>query len=270
MTARVEILGRYVDVGGVETYYESAGAGQPIVCVHTAGRDCRQWHAFLERYGKTYRILALDLPGHQKSSPLPGNRCVEDWRQLTSFLWAFCDAVGAQRPIIMGCSLGGNLALAMAQERPDDVAGVIALEGADTGSPQVDFSLLDHPAVNVIDWFSERQDALFGERSSPEARDRLRWSLRQATPEVLLADLRMYQHLDVRSGAEKVSCPCLLLRGTQDWIVPRDAVVATAERLTGASAVRVVDLPGLGHFPHQENPDACFSVIDGFLEEAMS
>ena len=78
MSGTIEaIVGRYVhvDIDGEmhRIYFEENGAGIPLVCLHTAGSDARQWRHLLvdEAFAKNFRIIAFDMPWHGKSNPPP-------------------------------------------------------------------------------------------------------------------------------------------------------------------------------------------------------
>src|SRR3974390_3483968 len=77
--ARIEpITGRYLrmTVGNVahRIYFEEAGEGIPLLCLHTAGSDGRQYRALFNdaEITRRYRVIAFDLPAHGKSSPPAG------------------------------------------------------------------------------------------------------------------------------------------------------------------------------------------------------
>src|SRR5262245_33267312 len=79
MKARIEpILGRYLhlSISGRKhrIYFEEAGAGIHLVCLHTAGADGRQWRHVLndEEISRHFRVIAFDLPWHGKSYPPEG------------------------------------------------------------------------------------------------------------------------------------------------------------------------------------------------------
>lgn len=80
---RVEpIVGRYLhlELSGVahRVYVEEAGEGVPLLCLHTAGSDTRQYRGLMNdpELIKNYRIIAFDLPWHGKSSPPEGSQGV--------------------------------------------------------------------------------------------------------------------------------------------------------------------------------------------------
>ena len=114
------IIGRYftMDVGGaaMRIYVEEAGSGIPLVCLHTAGSDGRQFRHLMcdPAITNQYRVLAFDMPWHGKSNPPVGWSEIE--YKLTTELYketvvAFCQAMELNQPTIMGCSMGGRIVL---------------------------------------------------------------------------------------------------------------------------------------------------------------
>src|SRR5262245_4891047 len=133
--------GRYVylTIDGVEyrVYFEEAGEGIPLLLQHTAGADGRQWRHLLEDagIGRHFRMIAYDLPYHAKSVPPP---TVEWWKKeyaLTRDFFmkmpvALSAALELERPVFMGCSIGGHLAADLACFYPGVFRAAIGLEGA--------------------------------------------------------------------------------------------------------------------------------------------
>ena len=112
MTAALEpVTGRYVhfDYEGrsCRVYFEEAGQGIPLLCLHTAGADTRQFRGLLNepRITERFRVIAFDLPWHGKSSPPEGWQR-ETWR-LTSN--GYCELIlGSQRFIISHATANSN------------------------------------------------------------------------------------------------------------------------------------------------------------------
>ncbi len=125
-------VGRYVylTIDGTEyrVYFEDAGTGIPLLLQHTAGADGRQWRHLLEDAGvrRHFRMIAYDLPYHAKSVPPTG---VEWWKQeyrLTrDFLMkvpvTLARELDLDRPVFMGCSIGGHLAADLAEDGGADI-----------------------------------------------------------------------------------------------------------------------------------------------------
>ena len=119
------ICGRYVylPVQGDDyrVYFEEAGEGIPLVLMHTAGTDGRLYRHLLEdeEITRDFRVIAPDLPYHGKSLP-PVTRewWTEEYKLTTSFLFDFMlavnEALELDRPVYMGASMGGHLAVDLA------------------------------------------------------------------------------------------------------------------------------------------------------------
>jgi pimeloyl-ACP methyl ester carboxylesterase len=117
------IVGRYAHIDDCRVYFEEAGQGIPLLCLHTAGSDGRQYRAVLNDSSITrnYRVIAFDMPWHGKSSP-PAGWEKQDYRLTTDkyvgMVMGFARALGLERPVVMGCSIGGRIELELALRRP--------------------------------------------------------------------------------------------------------------------------------------------------------
>ena len=155
MSAMIEpITGRYlhlpVDDNNYRIYFEEAGRGIPLVCLHTAGAHSSQYRHLLcdPAITEHYRVLAFDLPWHGKSNPPVGWE-QQQYRLSSSFyvsaVNAFIEAMELQQAVVMGCSMGGRLVVRLAEEHGADLRAVIGLEGSDHPSPWYDNSWLERP-----------------------------------------------------------------------------------------------------------------------------
>ncbi len=116
MRARFEpIVGRYMHLDLFarphRIYVEEAGEGTPLLCLHTAGADGRQYRALMNdaRITSRHRVIAFDMPWHGKSSP-PAGWHNEDYQltsaQYSDMILTVVAALGLDRPILIGCSIG--------------------------------------------------------------------------------------------------------------------------------------------------------------------
>jgi len=158
MAAQFEpIVGRYMtlalDGRPHRIYFEEAGEGIPLLCLHTAGADGRQFrHLMLdEEITRHYRVLAFDMPWHGKSLPPEGWQ-KEEYRLTTAayteMIVAFCRALELHRPVVMGCSIGGRIVLNLAIECAAMFRALIGLEAADFQTPWYDTAWLNRPDVH--------------------------------------------------------------------------------------------------------------------------
>ena len=258
------IVGRYISmvVAGdtVRIYVEEAGSGIPLVCLHTAGSDSRQFRHLMTDPSITdhYRVLAFDMPWHGKSNPPIGWREIE--YKLTTGLYketvvAFCQAMELNQPVIMGCSMGGRIVLHLALEYPDDYRAVIALEGADRLKPYYDTDWLHRPDVNGGEVAAGFVSGQIAPQSPSEYRWETLWAYMQGGPGVFKGDLYFYWvdgHFNDRSvQIDTTRCPVYLLSGEYDSSCTPERTRDTAERIKGSKAVV---MKGMGHFPMSENP----------------
>ena len=271
------IVGRYftMDVAGepCRIYVEEAGTGIPLVCLHTAGSDARQFRHLLTDPGVTdrFRVIAFDLPWHGKSNPPAGYRDRE--YQLTTDLYkeivlGFCNSYELTNPVIMGCSMGGRIVLHLALELPDHFRAVIALEGADRLEPYYNLDWLDRPDVHG----GEVCAAFVSAQVAPQSPDVYRWETlwhyMQGGPGVFKGDLYFYWHdgdFDDRSPLiDTGRCPVYLLSGEYDSSCTPERTAATAERIRGSTATV---MEGVGHFPMSENPELFREYLLPVLKE---
>ena len=263
------IIGRYVwlSLSGRRhrVYFEEAGpsvgGGIPLVCLHTAGADGKQWRHILNDAGitKSFRVLAFDLPRHGKSLP-PAGWQDEEYRLTTDAyvetILAFCDALALGRPVVVGCSIGGKIVLHLALRHPERFRALIGVEAADYQAPWYDdTSWLHRPDVHGGEVASAMMSGLIAPQSPEETRWETLWGYAQGGPGVFRGDLYFYRaEGDLRGKVDAIDtrrCPLYLLTGEYDFSCTPDDTRRTAEAIKGA---RVTVMKGVGHFPMSEHP----------------
>src|SRR4051794_26168953 len=158
MKARFEaITGRYMhlDLFGRphRVYVEEAGEGTPLLCLHTAGSDGRQYRGLMNdaRVTANHRVIAFDMPWHGKSSP-PSGWHDEEYQltsaQYTTLVLEIMAALELEKPILIGCSIGGRIALYLALEHPDRFRAIIGLQSGAHLDPYYDVNFLHRPDVH--------------------------------------------------------------------------------------------------------------------------
>ena len=259
------IVGRYLHLEfqgrPYRVYFEEAGAGIPLLCLHTAGADGRQFRHLLNDAAVTdrFRVIAFDLPWHGKSLPPPG-WWREEYRLTTrayaDFIRAFARALELDRPAILGCSVGGKILLQVALDFPEECRALIALEAADHQQPWYNLDWLHHPRAHGGEVCAALVWDLMAPRSPPERRHEIWWMYAQGGPGVFKGDLYFYRvDSDFRDRVARVDtrrCPLYLLTGEYDFSCTPQDTQRTAARIPGA---RVTIMQELGHFPMCENPE---------------
>ena len=265
-TAVVEpIIGRYVhvEIEGVayRIHFEEAGAGIPLVCLHTAGAHSGQYRHLMcdPRMTDRFRVIAFDLPWHGKSNPPVGWEG-EEYRLTSQFyvasVMAILDALGLERPVVMGCSMGGRVVVQIAREHTERVRAVIGLEGSDHPAPWYDGSWLDRIEFLRGDFCAALVSGLIAPRSPAEFRWETLWHYYQSGSGVFRGDMHFYRtDSEYRSASSEIDtarCPVYLMTGEYDYSCTPELTLETATRIPGAEAI-IMD--GIGHFPMSENPE---------------
>ena len=297
-----KIIGRYVyvEVENVRyrVYFEESGSrnGVPLLMQHTAGSDNRQWRHVLNDpdYQRDFRLVAYDLPYHGKSSPPTS---IDWWAReymptkkwLFEFVEAFSAAVEVNRPVFMGCSLGGLMAPVLARERPDQFRAVVginagAVEDPDAGrqadgQPQQPrpreqtplAHLLDiyfHPHVGN-DWKASGVLNLMAPTSPVAAQRETAWLYGSGAPPVFYGDCLSYatqfvlseeQARDIDTSRVRV----YFLTGEYDPFAISGAAQRLASWIAGSHHSVIA---GAGHFAPSDSPTRFKEVLDPVLDE---
>jgi len=257
------ITGRYLhlEIEGrpYRVYFEEAGQGIPLLCLHTAGSDGRQYRAILNDPDITrhFRVIAYDMPWHGKSSPPVGWRQEEYKLSTQSYvaqIVAVAEALGLERPVAMGCSIGGRVVLQLAYQHPEKFRALIGLQSSAFSAPYYDLEWLHRPDVHGAEACGGAVSGLIAPTSPDEHRWETLWHYMQGGPGVFKGDLFFYTaDGDIRDRLEQIDpkrCPLYLLTGEYDYSCHPDDTREAARRI----GIDCTIMPGLGHFPMSEDP----------------
>jgi pimeloyl-ACP methyl ester carboxylesterase len=278
MKATLEpIIGRYMTItlGGRpnRVYFEEAGQGIPLVCLHTAGADGRQFRHLMNDAAITahYRVIAFDMPWHGKSLPPDGFEREEyqlTTASYTEMITAFCAALALDKPVVMGCSIGGRIVLNLAIEHAPMFRALIGLESADFQQGWYDTTWLNRPDVHGSEVCAALVSGLMAPQSPDVYRHETLWMYKQGGPGIFKGDLYFYRvdgDLRGRTGAiDTAKCPLYLLTGEYDFSCTPEDTTRTAGAIKGAE---ITVMKELGHFPMSENPDQFRRYILPVLEK---
>ncbi|KHQ49822.1 MULTISPECIES: alpha/beta fold hydrolase [Mameliella] len=289
MTKHDPITGRYVylTVEGIEyrVYYEEAGEGIPIIVGHTAGSDGRQYRHMLcdEEVTKNYRVIAFDLPYHGKSLPPYGVRWWEQEYNMTkarmmAFPNALSEALGLDRPVYMGCSMGGHLACDLASNFPDNYRATIAVEGALRSAEEyVNVGMegirkeFDNPNVNRTSVGAAMMLNISPYAPEENVRE-IQWEYSCGGPGVFAGDL-YYYYYDHNMSEEEAraidtdKCMLYMLTGEYD---PNTAPSDTQELADQVPGAKYWAMEKLGHFPVTEDYTKFREYLLPILEEIQA
>jgi pimeloyl-ACP methyl ester carboxylesterase len=260
----------YAEVGGTLAFVEQHGDDDdpPVLCLHTAGQSGVQWrHTAPALAARGYRVVVPDLPGHGRSEPARGGP-VTDLGAYAAWCLDLVDHLGLERPVVLGCSIGGKIALDVAARAPERLAGVVAM-AADAwtgGRPSVRGlrrELSDVAAPARTDRTHLGTLAVLGRRVPHERGELIATMHRREDPTVSTSDLLGWTTHDLREHLPRITCPAHLVVGEDDLWLDVERVRWAAGRIPGA---RCTVLEGVGHYPMEEI-EGFDAVLDGWLRE---
>jgi pimeloyl-ACP methyl ester carboxylesterase len=256
------IVGRYlpVKIGDEEhrIFIEEAGSGIPLLCLHTAGNDSRQFRHIMNDKAITgrFRVIAFDMPFHGRSAP-PDGWWLKKYRLTTDayleMIRAVWLALRLDRPLVMGCSMGGAIVLKLAAVYQKELRGIVGLESS-AYAPGRYNELLHHPAIHGGELCASYTYGLNSPYSPEVNRRENWWYYSQSGPGVYQGDVYFYSlDWDAREDIRNIDtqhCKVALLTGEYDYSCTPEMTEAAAAAITGS---RYTLMKGMGHFPMIEN-----------------
>jgi pimeloyl-[acyl-carrier protein] methyl ester esterase len=256
-----------------ELYTETSGGGEgraPLVLLHGWGMNLRVFDGLRAVLAQQHQVTAIDLPGHGKSPWTAGS---SQQQQLASLA-----AVVPRDAVLVGWSLGGQLALQLAAEPALAVRRLVLIassprfvraddwpHGLAAATLRQFAAQLEHDVGHTIDDFIELQ--LRGSADADAVRATLKDSLAQhgaAQPGALAAGLTLLEHNDLRALARRVELPALVIAGQYDRVTPPAAGEALSRLLPQAE---LLTIRRAGHAPFLSHPGQVNDALLAFTRE---
>ncbi len=263
---------RFVTVNGLQLHYVDWGnpAAPPMVLVHGLDRVARTFDHVAAHYRSRYHVVALDMRGHGDSDWDPqGRYVVEDH---LGDLEGLVRELGLRGLTLWGNSTGGRVVQVFAGAHPELVAAVISEDVGPERPRSIADAYARRVAADANGWATE--DELYArlKAQSPTTTEAvLRPYVRYATKRrddgrlVWRRDpnlVKGFVETDLWRFVGRITAPTLYVLGGRSNIVPAETQQLLQARLP---RVQLVVMPGLGHFPSDEQPDAFMAIVDRFL-----
>ncbi len=249
---------------------EQPGAGAPVVLLHGFPFDRRMWQAQRSALA-THRLLLPDLRGHGESEASPPPYSI---KSLAEDLRRELDHLGLDRIALGGLSMGGYVALAFAARYPERLHALLLLDTHPKADPpEVRRARADQAArvrksgpEAVID---ELMNRLVGERDvDPEVVALTREMILGTSRDGMVGALEgMASRPDSTPGLAAISCPTLVVVGSDDTIAPPAMAREMAAAIPHAE---LVEIPGAGHLSPLEHPPLVNAGLVRFLARATA
>ncbi len=254
---------------------EGAEIAPPILLLHGLGASLHTFEPWAAALAKDYRVISMDLPGHGLSGPDPtGDYSIDRSIKLVE---AVMDRLAPGPVILVGHSIGGQIAWRIAAGKPDRVSRLILIAPAGFSSSDQTYD----EGLAVPAWASIAEVVLprfliaqavggaYGDqtRLTDAVIDRY-WNLIRAPGNrtALFARLRQYRIIDPVPLLHAITAPTLLMWGVRDQMVPLSNMDDYKREL---SDVRTVTYSDMGHVPMEEGPDKSLADLRAFLSGAQ-
>jgi pimeloyl-ACP methyl ester carboxylesterase len=264
--------GRTVEVDGVRLAYDDEGRGETIVCTHAVGHGAGDFAGFRARHRDRFRVVALDWPGHGRSA---GDRVPTGSARYGELLARALDALGIERTILLGNSIGGAAALRVAAARPERIRGVVAANPGGLVPDGVQKRVFTRAVARFFAagargarWYPWAFRALYrrvlSEPPAAEQRARIVASGAEVAP-ILAAAWRSFGEADddLSPLLPRIACPVLVTWSVGDRLNPLGLNRPGIARLAHG---RLETFPG-GHAPFLECPEAFDAALERFVRE---
>lgn len=265
----------FIKSGDAQLYYESAGEGTPFVMIHAGVADCRQWNNEFPHFARTHRVVRYDMRGYGRSEPVEG-----EFSHMGDLI-ALLDALDLHEPLIlMGCSMGGGLAMDFAVAHPARVRALIMV-GSAPGGLELDVSTPAKFAeaeqawkAGDIDLVAELETQIWfdGVGRTPDQVDQdMRRLCYEMNHKALVNEQRGMgtrlpnSETPAVERLEHLRMPILVVVGAHDTPYILAAADYMVEKLPPARKVVIEDG---AHLPNMDHPRQFASIVSAFLESA--
>jgi len=235
---------------GLAAVAEDVGAGPPLILLHGLAGSARWWARNIPALSRSFRVVALDLPGFGASAR--GGRLILD--EAAGEVAAAMDRLEIARASVIGHSMGGLIAAGLAADHPARVDRLVLVDAAFLSLRRSKVRSVSGPAV-TLRWTAPSLLPIV-----------LRDSLRSGPVRLADASIQVVR-ADWRAKLPAIEAPTLVIWGEHDGICPPIIGRRIVEAIPGS---RLVVLQGAAHNPMWEQPDAFDREVLDFLAGAQN
>jgi pimeloyl-ACP methyl ester carboxylesterase len=284
----------YIDVNDTRLFFDVAGPGwrprngalapvPTLLLLHGGpGADHSSVKSAFLPLVDRYQLVWIDHRGNGRSAQSDPSKWTLD--QWADDIRAFCDALGIEKPIVLGQSFGGVVTQAYGIRHPDHAGKlIISSIGArwdfelsmarfrERGGPEVERVARDFwGRMDHADIVAYRRDCFPVYASTPPTEDaRAMVVNKEDVMRHFLAPGGVFQTIDLRADLARITCPTLVLAGRDDPVIPWELSKEVADALTSTSTPaerRFVCLDGCGHGTWRDKPAESLALIGAFID----
>ena len=253
--------------------FSSLGHGPTVLMLHGSGGNFRSFAPQVEALASVgFRGVSWNMPGYGQSAPIEPYSFMGLAASCVHLIEMLMADAPRRSVALVGHGMGGMLAQEVAVRRPDLVHQLVLVATAPAVQPGDNY---DHVISEGLRWLDEGRDMLavadalvpqlVGPAALPEGVQLARFCHSQVHAATWRRALEAMRGFDRRAALGQIAAPTLLVAGEQDRVAPPDTLAAMAQAIPAA---QLLTLPGAGHLPHLEQPDAFDAALMHFLRTA--
>lgn len=276
-----------IEIMDARMHIRIRGTGEPIFLIHGSFASLHTWEHWENELIKSFKTISIDLPGHGLTGPNRSNTYSQEYYR--DIVFALADSLGIEKFSVAGNSMGGNVAIRMAQHQPDRIIKLILVDAAGSVKAQQPNLLTKNSKIN-----QSKRPWIFGLLSHPVGgklltrftpRFLFKMNLQQVygDPSLITEELiDRYYELLIRDGnrvatiqrltggqsnsgiGKNITCPTLIIWGKKDRWIPLSNGERIHQEIPGS---KLVIFPHAGHVPHEEIPGESVLPVLEFLQQ---
>ena len=265
-----------VKINGAEIYFETAGEGSPLIMIHAGIADSRQWNNEFTYFSQYYQVIRYDMRGYGRSEPVDG-----EFSHMGDLISLLNKLEIIDPLILMGCSMGGGLAMDFAISHPSRVKALIMVDSGPSGleldvptpakftEAEKAFEAGDLDLVAEIEtqiWFdgTDRTPQQVNQEMRILAYDMDRKAL--SHEERKLGTRLPNTKSPATNQLSELTCPVLIIVGVHDTAYILAAADTMIKKIRFARKVVIEDA---AHLPNMDQPEEFQKIVKKFLEDVF-
>lgn len=260
------------EVEGFRIGYHRSGEGPPLVLLHGAWSDGREWRLQLDSLSDEYTVVAWDAPGCGRSSDPPETFSLADYADVTAGL---LHALDLNRPHLLGLSFGGSLAIEVAHRHPEAIRSLVLVSAYAGWAGSLPPDVIEARVAKVLaeadqppeTWARSYLPGFFAGPVTPGLEEEMLGIMNEVRAAGIKPMVHALAEADLRDALGDIAVPALLLYGEQDSRAPLAVARAIERAIPGA---QLVVIPGVGHVVNLEAPAAFDREVRRFLNQTRA
>ena len=275
--SKSHVISGYVDIDQTKLYYESAGSGIPLLLIHAGVADCEQWENEFFGFSDNFQVIRYDLRGYGKSDPVDGPFShLEDLKGVIEGL------THDSSMILMGCCVGGVLAMDYALEYSQNIRGLIMIGPGSCGlevennKQELFVEAMKAFEAGDLNRLAEIKTEIWFD-SMDSAPDKVDESMRALIYDMCHSGLSSHDQQSEQEEAgtsqpeikqfNQIDFPVLVIVGSDDLPYMHEAADYLNESIPSS---RKEVIANAAHLPNLDQPQLFQEVVGNFLDEITS